>query len=307
MRTIPTFPRFRRLERGDRPQIEAFCRRFPPFSDFGFVGLWAWDTDESCRISMLGNNLIFRLKDYTRDERFLTFLGRDAVADTAEALLAMARGEGLVPALRLIPETVIEADPRLSARFSVSADPDNFDYVYSVHDWAHFSTSGFRVHRKQVAKCRQHAHLEFRSFDPKDPLGQKAIFDLFDRWVEHKEASVRGDPKQERTALHRVIELAGDNTLAASGFFDGERLVGLSLWEGLPGSDVVTIHFQKTDRDYPGLSSWQPHAMGRLLLESGYRLINGEQDLGISGLRVHKQLLRPCQFLRKYAITERGN
>src|SRR3954453_22763269 len=307
MTTIPSFPTFRRLKRGDRSQIEEVCSRMSPFSDFGFVSLWAWDTDESCLISMLGNNLVFRLKDYTRDERFLTFLGQDAVAEAAEALLAMARRDDLIPELRLIPEAVIEADPPLSTRFSVMAVPDNFDYVFSVHDWAQFPTPRFRVHRKQVAKCRKHAHLDFRSFDPKGPPGEKAILDLFNRWVEQKEASVRGDTEQERTALHRIIELTGDNTLAASVFFDGERLVGFSLWERLPGSDFVTIHFQKTDRDCPGLSSWQPHAMGRLLLESGYRLINGEQDLGIRGLRMHKQLLRPCQFLRKYAIAERDS
>jgi len=232
MTTIPSFPTFRRLKRGDRSQIEEFCGRFSPFSDFGFVSLWAWDTDESCLISMLGNNLVFRLKDYTRDERFLTFLGQDAVAEAAEALLAMARRDDLIPELRLIPETVIEADPRLSTRFSVMADPDNFDYVFSVHDWAQFPTPRFRVHRKQVSKCRKHAHLDFRSFDPKGPPGEKAILDLFNRWVEQKEASVRGDTEQERTALHRIIELTGDNTLAASGFFDGERLVGFSFGRG---------------------------------------------------------------------------
>jgi hypothetical protein len=305
--TIPSFPTFRRLERGDRPRIEALNGRFPPISDFGFVSLWAWDTKESCLISMLGNNLIFRLKNYTSDEHFLTVLGQDAVAEAAETLLSWARREGLVPELRLVPEAVIEADARLAARFAVTADPDNFDYVYRVHDWAHFSTSGFREHRRLVAKCREHADLDFRSFDPKAPLGQKAIFDLFNRWVEQKPASVRGDTEQERTALHRLIELTGDNTLAASGFFDGERLVGFSLWEGLPGSDFATIHFQKTDRDYRGLSSWQPHAMGQLLLESGYRHINGEQDLGIRGLRMHKRSFQPCQFLRKYVIAERGS
>jgi hypothetical protein len=307
MTTIPPFPTFRRLERGDRARIEAFSGRFPPFSDFGFYSLWAWDTDESCLISMLGNNLVLRLKDYTSDAHFLTFVGQDAVAEAAKALLARARQENLVPRLQLIPETVIEADPRLATHFAVTADPDNFDYVYSVHDWAHFPTARFRSHRKLVAKCRQHEYLDFRSFDPHDPHHKQAIFDLFNRWVEQKEASERGDTEQERTALHRAIQLSGDNTLAASGFFDGERLVGLSLWESLPGSEFVTIHFQKTDRDYRGLSSWQPHAMGRLLLESGYRLINGEQDLGIRGLRMHKQLLRPCQYLRKYVIAERGS
>lgn len=304
MTTIPSFPAFRRLERADRAQIEAFCARFPPFSDFGFVGLWAWDTDESCLISMLGDNLVFRLKDYTSDEHFLTFLGQDAVVEAASTLLALARREGLVPELRLIPQTVIDGDSRLSTRFSVRPDLDNFDYVYSVDDWARFPTSRFRGHRKQVSRCRQHTELDFRCFDVKDPLGQKAILDLFNRWVEQKEEAARGDAEFERTALHRAIELTDDNTLAASGFFDGERLVGLSLWERLPGSDFTTIHFQKTDRDYRGLSSWQPHAIGRHLLENGYQLINGEQDLGIRGLRTHKQLLRPCQFLRKYVIAE---
>ena len=33
--------------------------------------------------------------------------------------------------------------------------------------------------------------------------------------------------------------------------------------------------------------------------------MNIEQDLGIPGLRTHKTSIRPCDFLRKYTITER--
>jgi hypothetical protein len=256
---------------------------------------------------MLGDNLVLRLKDYEADQHFLTFLGQDRVTETVRTLLAYARGAGLPAELRLVPETVIESDPHLSTCFSVTADPDNFDYVYDAGDWAHFATAGFREHRRLVARCREQTDLEFRRFDPYDPHAQAAIFDLFRRWVEQKPVAARGDPEQERTALCRLTALAGDNTLAAGGFFDGVRLVGFSLWEGLLGRDFAVIHFQKTDRDYRGLSSWQPHAMGRLLLESGYRFINGEQDLGIRGLRIHKRSFQPCQFLRKYVIAERGS
>jgi hypothetical protein len=304
---IPRFPTFRRLEIADRAAIETKTRRFPPYSDFGFTSLWAWDTDETCAISMLGGNLVVRLQDYRTEECVFSFLGQDAVGATVGALLAHARREGLPVQLRLVPEAVIAADEGVRRRYAVALDRDNFDYVYAVEAWAHFLHPGFREHRRKLARCRECAALDCRLLDAGDSAVQGAMLALFDRWAAQKPALAGEDRQRERTALERVFVLAGGDRLEAGGFYDGERLVGFSIWEGLPGGEWAVIHFQKADRAYRGLSSWQAQELGRLLLTRGYRLINFEQDLGIPGLGEFKRSLQPCRFLRKYVVAERAD
>ncbi|MGA9396241.1 MAG: hypothetical protein WCA83_14480 [Azonexus sp.] len=40
---IPDFPEFKPLELTDRAAIEAVVHAFPPYSDFSFTNLYAWN------------------------------------------------------------------------------------------------------------------------------------------------------------------------------------------------------------------------------------------------------------------------
>lgn len=304
MAPIPLFPDFRRLEIRDRSAIEAVTRRFPPYSDFGFTSLWAWDTDETCALSSLAGNLVVRFKDYTTDAHFYSFLGDHAVIETVRALLARAGEEGLPPCLKLVPEAVIAAEPRLQQLLTVEEDRDNFDYVYPVADWVSLVGPPFQPHRRKIARCRRRAALDFRLLDPRDAADQRAMIALFHRWAAQKPAPDGDDHRQELAAFRRLFVLDEDVHLIGCGLFDGADLVGFSVSEGLPGSDYAVAHFQKTDRSYVGLTALLLHEESRVVRDRGHRFMNIEQDLGVPGLRRHKRSLRPCRFLRKYVISE---
>jgi hypothetical protein len=304
MPALPTFPKLRRLAIEDRAAIEALTRRFPPYSDFLFTSLWAWDTDATCALAQLDGNLVVRFKDYAAAAQFFSFLGDGAVGETALTLLAHARRDGLAARLALVPETVIDADDRLASRLSVVPDRDNFDYVYALADWACLAGDAFARHRRQVARCRRRGGLAFRRLDPRDRAVQRAMVGLFDRWAALKQTQDGAALEQERTALTRTFALVDGGRLEAGGLMDGGRLVAFSLWEGLPGGDYAVAHFRKTDRSYDGLAATLRHEESRVLLARGYRLMNVEQDLGIAGLRAYKESLRPVRFLRKFVVAE---
>lgn len=305
MALIPPFPHFRPITLADRGAIEDVTSCFPPSSDFNFTGLWAWDTGGQGAIAMLGGNLVFRLKDYTGDQYFYTFLGQDHVVEACATLLDHARQVGLRQQLWLIPEEIVTADPCLRQHFIVDEDRDNFDYIYAAEDWALLPASRFSTHRKMSRLYREQETLAWRRIDPADPACQLAITEIFRRWAEQTSPEATEQDQPEGIALQRLFAMPGDDRLAACGAFDGDRLVGFTIWETLPGGDGVVVHFQKADRAYKGLSSWQAHTLGQHLVAEGHRFLNAEQDLGIPGLRAHKLSLRPTSFLRKYIISER--
>lgn len=303
---IPAYPKFRDLRADDRFAIEAVVRAFPPYSDFGFGSLWAWNIDGTFAIAMLMDNLVVRFRGYDGGGHFYSFIGRDDVVQTAEELLDLSAREGLPARLRLVPRSVIEADDRLRERFVVSPDRDNDDYVYESDAWTHFLHPGFREHRRKVARCQERRPLTAHDLDLRDSGVQAELEALFVRWASQKSDSPDREHDEELTAMRRILAPAADGRLAARGFFAEDRLVAFSLWEGLPGDECAVIHFQKADRAYRGLPSWQAQDLGHRIVAAGIPFINYEQDLGIPGLREWKRSLQPCRYLRKYTIAPRG-
>jgi hypothetical protein len=300
---IPIFPDFRRLAIGDRPVIEACTRRFPPYADYSFTSLWCWVA--SCAISLLHGNLVVRFEDYETGEPFYSFLGDEAVAETALTLLARARAEGLPARLQLVPEAVVAADAKLSRLVSIEQDRDNFDYLYATEDWTCLPGSAFKRLRYEVARCRRQASLDFHLLDLQNTADQSAMTGLFHAWAERKPAHDGQDHTHELTAFRRLFDLAGHRPIEAWGFSDGRRLIAFSVSEVLAGGDCAVIHFQKTDWSYPGLASWLCHEEGRRLSARSCPVVNLEQDLGVAGLRRVKLARRPCGFLQKFVITNR--
>src|SRR6185436_18008967 len=93
--TLPEFPNFKSLELSDKGAIEAITKKFPPYSDFNFVSMWAWDIKGEVRVSQLYGNLIVRFTDYLTGEPFYSFLGDSKVNETVRALLELSKRDGL--------------------------------------------------------------------------------------------------------------------------------------------------------------------------------------------------------------------
>ena len=80
---IPEFPEFKKLELSDKEDVEAFTKKFPPYSDFNFVSMWSWDIKGEMRLSILNGNLVVRFTDYITGDPFYSFLGNNKTNETA--------------------------------------------------------------------------------------------------------------------------------------------------------------------------------------------------------------------------------
>lgn len=304
MTPIPPFPDLRLLEIDDRSTIESLTAPYPPYSDFLFASLWAWNTDGTCAVSLLHGNLVVRLPDYTSDTHFYAFIGTNQVDRTVRTLLERAKDEGLLAEVRLVPEAAIAIAPELQRCLCVVEDRDSHDYVYAIADWVRLEGSAFRRHRQHISRCRPRCAFTLRTLDLGSAAVQTAMVALFRRWAEQKPGTAADEPERELTAIRRLFALAPDDRIEVCGIEDDGCLVAFAIWEGLPGGDFAVTHFAKADRSYEGLSTLLHHEQCRRMAERGYRLLNLEQDLGIPGLREYKRSLRPCGFLRKYVISE---
>ena len=302
---LPSFPTFKPIEVTDRPAIESVTRRLEPSSDFNAGSLWCWNVDGSFRISILNQNLVVRFKNYLTNDYFYSFIGDHQVVETARALLARSRKEGLEPRLRLISESVVTAGDWPADEFMIVEDPSNFDYVLSIREWAALSGRRFAGHRAKANKVARQSRLDVRPLDLSCRATKRAMFELFDVWAEGRPEDP-GARRSERTALERLLLFGDPVAVSGCGVFDAGAMCAFTLWEGAPGGRFSNHHFMKTDWSHPGISSLLIHLRSRLLLDAGYEFANIEQDLGIPGLITFKRSLQPCRYLRKFVISDEG-
>ncbi len=78
--------------------------------------------------------------------------------------------------------------------------------------------------------------------------------------------------------------------------------ISFMVFQLLPQSGCVVANHMKADYDVGGASAFMLHVFARELVTAGVHTMNMEQDLGIPGLRIHKERWRPVAMLKKYTV-----
>lgn len=298
---IPSFPKFKKLELSDKKDVENLTSKFPPYSDFSFVSMWAWDIKGEMCISELYGNLVVRFTDYLTGKPFYSFLGNNKVNETTEKLLELSKREGLKPQLKLVPEEAVN-DLDLS-KFKVEEDRDHFDYMYSLGELKDLMGGKFAKKRNQVALfVKNYPKIEVKTIDLKDENIQGGIMNLFLEWLKKKIEKEEVFESHEEVAVSRLLLSNSTCSLVGIGVFLDKKLIGFFINE-LTNSENVVAHASKIDRSFIGINSFLIKKNAEILFSLGKRTFNYEQDLGIGNLRIAKERFRPTHFLKKYKLT----
>ena len=298
---IPEFPKFKKIELGDKENIEKITRYYPPYSDFNFDSLWTWDINNKVKISILNGNLVVRFNDYLTREPFFSFIGDKKVVATIEVLLAHSKANGMLEKLRLLPEVNFSREIKNLNKYMFIEDRDSFDYIYSNQNLATFPGFEFSQCRKMCNRfITRNKNIEVRDLDLASIDNRMQVLDLNHRWKANKEVDY--DSENEKEALNRLLSSADNLSLINVGVFINNELVAFTINEKTSKRFALS-HFAKFDIKYVGVYTYSMKVTGERLLKESYEYMNCEQDLGLQGLRKAKQALRPVFFLRKYTLT----
>lgn len=299
---IPLFPGFKPLELTDQIAVESWTRQFLPYSDFNFISLWCWNTENNIELSWLNDNLVVKFKDYGSPRRFYSFLGTNDVVATTLTLCETAIDAGLDPRLHLIPESVVAAAPELRDWMQVASDRGQFDYVVSTEAWAAMAGGKFRKKRNIVHRLERNVALEFRPIDVEKTETQRSIETVFGRWTDQCGQAGHDVAVLQSLALRRLFSLDRPGDLMSFGVFIDGELCAYSINEPLPDGYAMG-HFWRADRTVNGLYPYLLQNTCRALFIAGCHYLNTMQDLGQPGLAKAKGLDRPDHFLRKFVVA----
>lgn len=187
------------------------------------------------------------------------------------------------------------------AKFNITADRDNFDYVYLAQDL--ISLSGRKFHGKKN-------HLNaFRKEYPDAvylPITEEIIPQCREQlniWSETHKRANPDDPfiGYEQAAIHEIFDHFDGFKLKGGAIMIGDKVVAFTFGERL-NSDTAVIHVEKADSTVRGIyvainQSFVEHEWAKMTY------INREEDMGIDGLRQAKESYRPVKLIEKFNAT----
>lgn len=192
-------------------------------------------------------------------------------------------------------------------RFTIEENRNYSEYIYSVEKWTTLEGSEFSNKRNKISRfCRNYrGRWKIEKMAPKH---FDEILDFQEKWLQQK-ISINPDPS---IIEHLLVE---DDILKSVALknFDRLELRGIVLFiddkikgyaYGVPLSeDCVDEFLEKGDRDIPDISKVLFHEFAKNCC-IGYKYLNKEEDLGITGLRRSKLRFRPEFLIDKFIVTE---
>ncbi|MDQ5885762.1 MAG: uncharacterized protein QG628_159 [Patescibacteria group bacterium] len=304
---IKKFPEFSNLSSISPKLLIDITDEFEPYSDFNFVSLFSWDTEENTQISLLGRNLILKMDDYGDNKRFLTFIGDENITNTIDILLNYLKTDStLQQCLRLIPKVVVDAIAD-SSLFKITEDIDNNDYVLSTEESIDLPGGKYQNKRKSINRFvrtyEDSVKIKILELDNKD--NHNNIKKLLDKWIQNKgnnEVIIDSDIDAINKILKYFSFLKGYCYLECMAIYIDDILVGFCIYELLDNGWAIS-HFGKCDNTFLNLYEYMMISVLRELNSRNYTFLNYEQDLGLPGLRASKSSSIPTKFLYKYTIS----
>lgn len=303
---LPKFPKFKKLELSDQKDVERITTKYPPYSDFNFLSLWAWDIKGMMRISQLHGNLIVKFTDYLTSQPFFSFLGDNKVDETAEALLTFCNALGIEERLKLIPEVTIKKMDQ--GKFDIKEERDHFDYIYDIKKVSNFLGAEYKKHRKLVKHFEKNKH-DVRILNLMSNINRKKLNDLIQAWVKDKNIKIKEGADEFDNELHAFKRLFKSppeilSNLLCLGTFVDNNLTGFIINEKVD-SNYFVAHFGKAKNSYKGINHHIVQKTAKVFLDLGANYWNDQQDLGLPGLRSSKSSYHPAHFLKKYSLSLR--
>jgi RimJ/RimL family protein N-acetyltransferase len=171
------------------------------------------------------------------------------------------------------------------------------DYVYYAPDLQYFAGRRYAGQRNHIRKFQ--AACPSAVFRPLTDADASAV-ETF--WTEYGAEFTKADDKKaaaELTYAKKLVRLAGHPWFRTGGFFDGSRLISLSLAEKC--GDTLIIHIEKALYSYPGVYPATVQAFAQTF-GGDVKYINREDDAADRGLRTSKLQYGPILLAPKYCV-----
>lgn len=292
-----TLSGLRELTLDDQQEYDTwFARLDAPYSDLSFTNVMCWHSPgRPPQVAWCGESLLLHYTTSFCGET-ITLLSRGDDPESIPAALAYCR-EALpdTPRLTNVPNCAVEHLPS-SPEIRLELDRDNSDYVFPVHK------NGRSRTRKNAAVFHKR-HAVAVTSRPLRPDDNHELLTAYQTWS--NSAALRNDRlRVEALALDRRTLMSAVIPAHLVSIRLGDTLVAFGIYTTPPHQGWAIGHHIKYDPEYrcDSIGDAVLQAVYDDLASHGIDHLNGEQDLGIPGLRQYKTTLHPSRFLDRFTV-----
>ena len=259
-------------------------------SDYSFVNLWAWAEEYGLDWAWSENLVWIRQTKPT-----LTYwapVGPWTMIDWQE-MMPRLQGHSFIRLPEVLALLMVHGHPlaRIKTR------RDHWDYLYSVPELV--ALAGNRFHAKQNL-LRQFQSSYLWQYQPLNQDLIDRVLAMQDEWCAWRNCEASPHLAAEDRVIAKVLtSFASFPDLLGGVLLVDGQVVAFTVAEPLQ-PDTLVIHFEKGMGNYKGI--YQAINREFLAAQSGFAMVNREQDVGNEGLRKAKLSYNPVAFLRKYEL-----
>lgn len=192
--------------------------------------------------------------------------------------------------------------------FAVCDNRDYQDYIYSLEDLCNLTGRKYQPKRNHVNRFEamyEYTFDELRASDFEECMRLERTWQRRKEQAEAGDAEHRSEHEAEMSEEQRAISmaLADYDRLGLYGGVlrvDG-RVVAFTYGSELT-PEIFCTHIEKADASYEGVFPMINRCFARALAERGYKLVNREEDMGLTGLRRSKMSYYPAAMQEKMTV-----
>ena len=264
-------------------------------SDYSFSNIFSW-ADEYGLQWAWAQDMVW-VKQTHPDKLFWAPLGHWPSIDWRR-FFAQTVSPGAV--FTRIPEKLVELWKQAAdGRLAVIEERRNWDYIYDREELVELR--GNRFHKKKNLLRQFTKKYDYR-YLPFGPHLIESAMAMQDDWCSWRDCESSSILSAENRSVHKVLAHWHELQGLTGGVIQVEDLIVAYTIAEEMSEDTIVIHYEKGCPDYKGVYQ----AINQMFLadlNSRYRWVNREQDLGEEGLRKAKLSYHPVSFLKKYRVT----
>lgn len=197
-----------------------------------------------------------------------------------------------------VDERFIERHPEFTSHFEIINDLGFANYIYKAEDLALLQGRNYAKKRNLISQAEN--AYQWSANPIKNDCLSKCI-ELLEQICHDDHIEEDESLMNERLALDYTLRHFSELNQKGLVIRVDDKPVAFSIFEEL-NPDTAVIHFEKADRSYKGLYQLINRETSRILLESGYKFINREEDINLPGLRKAKQSYYPIELRPSYQL-----
>jgi len=286
------------LDYSDRETITNYAEKYNQFCcEFSFSNLYLWVDIYHYEIAYFNDWLVIIDPD---NDYCLMPLGENITPSGLHKLSECLHKEGYSGDISNVPPEVIAHYPELSCYYDIESYREIAEYIYASEKLYELKGKKLRKKKNHISQFkRKYPEYQVRALDAATRNG---CLEMSERLLQDAEniKKVSKSIRNEMTVIRKAFDSFNAIPLEGIAIYVENRPICFSIYSRL-NQNVFTIHFEKADYRYSGVSQMINWETARILKER-CQYINREQDLGIPGLRKAKlsyepELIYPANYL----------